>query len=74
MHMTKLVRVGNSTGLTLSRDVLAEARLGRGDEVAVSVTEGRIEIARPADAYGRAMEVGRAFSARYRKAMAELAK
>lgn len=74
MHMAKLVRIGNSTGLTLSRDVLAEAGLARGDEVALQVSDGRIEIARPADAYATAMAAGREFAARYRKAMAILAK
>jgi len=74
MHTTKLTKVGNSTGLTIPRDVLAEARLDRGDEVNLTVREGRIEIAKADDGYNRAMEAGRAFAARYRHAMAVLAK
>jgi predicted amidohydrolase len=41
---------------------------------ALFVRDGRIEIAKADDAYNRAMEVGRAFSARYRRTMADLAK
>ncbi len=74
MHRTRLARIGNSTGLTLPRDVLAEANLERGDEVAVTVHEGRIEIAKADDTYAKALDVGRAFAARYRRTMARLAK
>ncbi|WP_096700018.1 AbrB family transcriptional regulator [Magnetospirillum sp. 15-1] len=74
MRTTKLTKVGNSTGLTLSRDVLAAAHLDRGDEVTVNVCDGRIEIARADDGYNKAMEMGRSFSVRYRRAMAALAK
>lgn len=74
MHRTKLTKVGNSTGLTLPRDVLAAARLDRGDEVAVEVRDGRIEIAKADEGYNRAMEVGRRFAARYHRTMAALAK
>lgn len=74
MHTTKLTKVGNSTGLTLPRDVLSAAGLQRGDEVAVAVRDGRIEIAKADDTYNRAMEVGRRFSARYRRTMDILSK
>lgn len=74
MYLTRLVRTGNSTGLTLSREVLAAARLDRGDAVSVNVRDGKIEVAKADDAYNKAMEVGRAFSARYRRAMSALAK
>ncbi len=74
MRTTRLTKVGNSTGVTLPRDVLADAGLDRGDAVTVTVRDGRIEIAKADDAYNRAMEVGRAFSARYRRTMADLAK
>ncbi|MFM2043317.1 MAG: hypothetical protein RLY86_1893 [Pseudomonadota bacterium] len=74
MHTTRLTKVGNSTGVTLPRDVLAEAGLGRGDAVSVSVRDGRIEIARADGTYDQAMEARRAFAARYRRTMATLAK
>ena len=74
MHHTKLTKIGNSTGLTIPRDLLAAANLDRGDEVAVEVRNGRIEIAKADDGYNRAMEAGRSFAARYRRTMAALAK
>jgi antitoxin component of MazEF toxin-antitoxin module len=74
MHTTKLTRIGNSTGLTLPRDLLTAAGLERGDEVALEVRDGKIEIAKSSDAYNQAMNIGRAFSARYRKTMAILSR
>lgn len=73
-HTTKLTKVGNSTGLTIPRDVLAEANLDRGDAVTLSVRDGRIEVAKADAGYNKAMEAGRAFAARYRRTMAALAK
>jgi len=74
MHTTKLTKIGNSTGITLPRDVLAAAHLQRGDEVAVEVRDGRIEISKAGDTYNRAMDVGRRFAARYRRTMDILSK
>ncbi len=75
MYVSKLVRMGNSTGVTLSREALAKAGLARGDEVVLEVQSGRIEITpRPGDSYATAMAAGRSFAARYRRAMAILAK
>lgn len=48
--------------------------MSRGDEVTLTVRDGRIEIAKAEDGYNKAMEVGRAFAARYRRTMAALAK
>lgn len=74
MVTTKLIRVGNSTGLTLPQGVLAEAGLRRGDDVAVCVSDGRVAIAKADSAYNRAMTAGRAFARRYRTALAILAR
>lgn len=74
MHTTKLTRIGNSTGLTLPRDVLTAVGLDRGDEVIVEVRDGRIEIAKADDTYNQAMDVGRRFAARYRRTMGILSK
>ena len=74
MHMTKLTKVGNSTGVTIPREVLTAAKLDRGDEVALQVRDGTIEITKADDGYNRAMEIGRAINARYRRTMAALSK
>lgn len=73
MRTTRLTKIGNSTGVTPPRDVLAEAGLDRGDAVTVTARDGRIEIAKAGSVYGRAMEAGRASSARYRRTMADRA-
>jgi putative addiction module antidote len=70
----KLTRVGNSTGVTLPREVLAAAGFERGDTVSVTAQDGRIEITKADDAYNRYMEAGRLGHARYRRTMAALAK
>ena len=57
MHMTKLTKVGNSTGVTIPREVLTAANLDRGDEVALQVRDGTIEITKADDGYNRAMEI-----------------
>lgn len=72
----QLTRQGNSTGVTLTREVLLAAGLERGDDVTLTVdrTEGTITMRKADSSYSRAMEAGRAFAARYRHALAELAK
>ncbi|MDG3441744.1 AbrB/MazE/SpoVT family DNA-binding domain-containing protein [Nitrospirillum amazonense] len=74
MHTTQLTKVGNSTAIIIPRDVLTEVRLDRGDEVTLLVRDGRIEIVKCNDDCSKAMGAGRAFSTRYRRAMAVLAK
>jgi putative addiction module antidote len=74
LRTTRLTKVGNSTGVTIPRDVLAEMGLALGDVVSVSVREGRIEVARADETYDQAMKAGRAVAARYRRSMAALAK
>lgn len=56
MRATRLGKVGNSTGLTVPREVLEEANMSRGDEVTLTVRDGRIEIAKADDGYNKAME------------------
>ena len=58
----------------MPRDVLASAGLSRGDEVAIDVRDGKIEITKADDGYNQAMEIGRRFAARYRRTMAILSK
>lgn len=71
---TKLIKIGNSTGVAIPREVLEAAHMARGEEVTLAIFEGKIEIARPVDGYNEAVEIGRRFSKRYAKTMAALAK
>lgn len=74
MQTAKLVRHGNSTGLTLGKDVLQAAGLERGDTVTILVEDGSLRIVKSDGDYARSMEVGRAFAQRYRRTMRDLAK
>jgi putative addiction module antidote len=71
---TKLTKIGNSTGVTIPKEVLDAANMARGDEVTLNVLKGQIAISKAPDGYNKAMEIGRRFAARYSKAMAALAK
>lgn len=71
---TKLTKIGNSTGVTIPRELLEAAHMARGEEVTLNVVEGQISIAKAPEGYNRAMELGRRFAVRYSKAMAALAK
>lgn len=73
---TKLVKHGNSTGLTLSRDTLRTAGLDRGDSVTLSAdrTTGTLTIRKADDVYNQAMEAGRDFMKRYHHTFEQLAK
>jgi antitoxin component of MazEF toxin-antitoxin module len=74
MPTTKLTRLGNSTAVTLSRDVLDAAHLDRGDAVTVTVRSDKtIEIAKADTQYEHEMRMGRAFIARYRRTIDALA-
>lgn len=74
MPTTKLMRTGNSTAVTLSRDVLQRAGLARGDDVQVEAQEGRVIITKVDSDHARTLDSGRRFMSRYPKTMAALAK
>lgn len=71
----KLVKQGNSTGLTLPVEILDRAGLKRGDEVAITVQgDGRIEITRADTAYQGAMQAFAKVARCYDRTLAKLAK
>lgn len=61
----KLVRQGNSTGLTLSREVLEAAGMDRGTDVAVDASDGKIVITPAAGSHARAMDAFQRSLTRY---------
>lgn len=71
---TRLARQGNSTGLTLSREVLDAARLDRGADVMVEATEGRIVITPANSPHAKAMAAFHRSLTRYGRTYAILAK
>jgi len=73
---SQLSKHGNSTGLTLTREVLQAAGLARGDEVVVSVSDvdGSITVRKADDDHAQALEALRRGAVRYRRTLAALAK
>lgn len=74
MLTTRLTRQGNSTALTLSREILRDAGLDRGDRVVVTVDDGTVRITKADDRYTKTIEAARRFNERYKRTMRELAK
>lgn len=70
----RLARQGNSTGLTLSREVLEAARLDRGADVSIEATEGRIVITPAESPRAKAMDAFERSLSRYGRTYAILAK
>jgi len=73
-NITKLTRVGNSTGVTLTRDILQHAGLTRGDDVAVVAENDRIIITKADTDRSVALASGRRIMQRYDRTLRALAK
>jgi putative addiction module antidote len=74
MQNVKIRRVGNELAVILPEEWIAEAKLGEGDELVASVSDGALNLA-PAD--GRhewIMRLAREGMDEYREALVELAK
>jgi antitoxin component of MazEF toxin-antitoxin module len=72
--VTKLVPVGNSTGVVVSRELLAASGFAQGEEVTIKASPGKIEIEAKADDFDRQMEIARDVMKRRFRALRELAK
>jgi len=69
----KLSKQGNSTGVTLSKEILEELGWSRGQEVTVSVIDDHLEIRAADPTYERAMEAARRCFGRYPLTLKKLA-
>lgn len=72
--VTKIQAFGNSLGVTLNKEVLANAGFARSDEVRVEATPDRVVITRQDSDYARAMDGFRKAAVRYPGVLTELAK
>ncbi|AOH83599.1 transcriptional regulator [Sphingomonas panacis] len=70
----KLIKVGNSTGVILPKDVLAKLGVEAGDSLDLSDVPGGITITRHDDGFAAQMEAAREVMKRRRNALRELAK
>ncbi|HEX4693229.1 AbrB/MazE/SpoVT family DNA-binding domain-containing protein [Sphingomonas sp.] len=70
----KLIKIGNSTGVILPKDVLARLRVALGEEVSITNTPEGIELRRHDAGFEEQMRVARDVMKRRRNALRELAK
>ncbi|WP_110299723.1 AbrB/MazE/SpoVT family DNA-binding domain-containing protein [Blastomonas natatoria] len=70
----KLIKIGNSTGIILPKDVLAHLNLSQGDEVSVVKQADGIALKSADPEFDKQMSAARDVMARYRNALRELAK
>ena len=71
---TKLIKVGNSVGVILPRDVLAKLGLDIGDPLSISDAPGGITLSRYDPEFELQMAAARDVMKRRRNALRELAK
>jgi putative addiction module antidote len=74
MASLKVVQVGNSLGVILSREIIERLRLAKGDEVAVVETPNGIELTPYDPDFDRKLEAAKKVTKRNRKALRQLAK
>ena len=70
----KLVKVGNSTGMVLPKEVLARLGVGPGDTLNASVDDNGVTITRSDDGFEMQMAAAREVMVRRKRALRELAR
>lgn len=70
----KLIKIGNSVGVILPRDILAKLGLDVGDTLSISDVPGGVTISRYDPAFEQQMTAAREVMKRRRNALRELAK
>lgn len=70
----KVIKVGNSSGVILPKDVLAHLRVGQGDKLSLSRTPDGIMLRASDQELDAQMEIAREVMRRRRAALRELAK
>lgn len=71
---TKLIKIGNSVGVILPREVLAKHGLETGDALSISDAPGGVTLSRYDPEFEQQMSIARDFMKKYRNALRELAK
>ena len=69
-----VIKVGNSAGVILPKEILTRLGVGIGDSLSVSDMPEGIRLTVPDDGFDQQMEAAREVMARRRKALRELAK
>ena len=74
MQHLKITAIGNSAGVILPKEVLAQLGVDKGDSLSVVTTPNGIELSAYDPTFDEQMKVARDIMARYRNALRELAK
>jgi len=74
MVEVKVMKIGNSLGIVLPKDVMAHLGVEKGDRLNLSVQPGRVLLTALDPDFEQAMEVARGVMNRNKNALAELAK
>lgn len=74
LNSLKLVKIGNSAGVILPKELLAQLQAAIGDELSVTRTPNGIELSSRDASFEEQMAAAREVMARRRNALRELAK
>lgn len=73
LDTTKIVQIGNSLGIILSKEVLQKLRSAKGDPVHITETAHGIELSPIDPEFEADMRAGEDIAKRYRNALSKLA-
>ena len=74
MHTLKLIQIGNSVGVVLPKEVLAQLNVDKGDSLYFSPTPNGVRITATNPEFEAHMSVARGIMKKRRDVLAELAK
>lgn len=74
MQHVKITAIGNSAGIILSKEVLAQLGVDKGDSLSLVKTPNGIELSAYDPTFDEQMAVAREIMSQYRNALRELAK
>lgn len=74
MQTLKLRKIGNSVGVTFSKELLEKLNLKEGDTILVTETEHGLQLSPYDPEFEKAMAIYRQGSEKFRQALRELAK
>ena len=74
MHTLKLIQIGNSVGVVLPKEVLAQLNVDKGDSLYFSPTPNGVRITATNPEFEAQMSVARGIMKKRRDVLAELAK
>jgi len=74
MNALKIIKIGNSAGVILPKEILSELNLDPGDMLSVTRTPDGIALRPSNTEFEEQMEIARKIMKKYRNALRELAK